>query len=250
MAPIIQLSSNDARILNAVFDPESAPEAPKIEVDPILPPDPHIRSLSLLTALRAQELSAIRLVEANSRSSDPSSQKHIIYKKALHILDGLIADHPTYASAYNNRAQLHRWRYGDRGVLVDVNRSRNEEAKLAMEDAIHDLDMAIQLATPLAKTRAVSPQQGKLLAQAWTQRAAIFWGAAKDLEKGGAVIEGTQRTNWDRTRFEEEGSRCFFMAGMFGSEVGKAMAVHSNPHAKVCGAIVRNALQMERCGGS
>jgi hypothetical protein len=257
MAATLHLSSNDARILNKVFDPESAPEAPKIAIDPILPADARIRNLSLLTALRAQEMSAIRLVEALTTSSDsPSllSRKHAVYTKALHILSGLIADHPNYASAYNNRAQLHRWRYGDRGVLVQPMGAENanvDEARIAIENALHDLDSAISLASPVKGSNTVSPAQGKLLAQAWTQRAAIFWGAAKDLGRGGQVNIGEEDMEWrewDKTRFEEEGSRCFYMAGIFGSEVGKAMAVVANPHARLCGNIVKEALRRERCG--
>jgi hypothetical protein len=255
MATQINLSNNDARILNAVFDPESATEAPKIEIDPILPPDQHIRNLSLLTALRAQELSAIRLVEAYSSSPKSLvSEKHSVYVKALHIISGLVADHPKYASAYNNRAQLHRWRYGDRGVLVQPGNSKGSSeggARIAAENALHDLDIAISLASPSSKANTVSPSQGKLLAQAWTQRAAILWGAAKDLESGGQVIVGEEDVewrNWDKTRFEEEGSRSFFMAGIYGSQVGKAMAVVSNPHAKLCGSIVQEAMKRERCG--
>jgi hypothetical protein len=257
MAASIRLSNNDARILNAVFDPESAPEAPKIEVDPILPTDPHIRNLSLLTALRAQEVSAIRLVESYSPTSESISslsKKHGVYTKALHLLSGLVADHPKYASAYNNRAQLHRWRYGDREVLVRSHSFQgnvDEEANKAIQNALHDLDAVITLASPAKGTNTVSPAQGKLLAQAWTQKAAIFWGAAKDLTNGGQVIIGEEDLewrSWDKTRFEEEGSRCFFMAGIFGSEVGKAMAVVANPHARLCGNIVKEAMRRERCG--
>jgi len=274
----MNLSRNDFKILNAVFDPESAPETPKVEVDPILPPDPNIRSLSLLTALRAQEVSAIRLVEAcnpPSKSfrhvqSHTEEEKGAVYRKALHILNGLIADHPTYASAYNNRAQLHRWRFGDRGVLVKEQNVSvgNEDATQAITQALRDLDSAIELASP-SSNGSVSPNQGRLLAQAWTQRAAIFWGAVKDLVDGGEVIsiasssstlnEGYETgknemqevrwRHWDKTRFEEEGSRSFFMAGVYGSQVGRAMAVMANPNARLCGNIVKEALRRERCGG-
>lgn len=251
MSQTATLTSNDLKILNAVFDPESAPEAPKIEMNLILPSDPQIHSLSLLTALRAQEISAIRLVEAYDPSKDSPAHKHVVYLKALHILSGLIADHPTYASAYNNRAQLRRWRYGDRGVLVRTGSAKGADSQVAQSavgDAVHDLDVGIGLASPAPGVNAVSPAQGKLLAQAWTQRAAIFWGAAKDLESGGSLLEGGEWEGWDKTRFEEEGSRCFFMAGLFGSPVGKAMAVVANPHARLCGSIVKEAMRRERCG--
>jgi len=248
----VNLSVADAKILNTVFDPESAPEAAGIEIDPRLPPDTHIRSLSLLTALRAEEVSAIRRVEAYTSGS--LAQKHTVYLNALHILSGLIADHPSYASAYNNRAQLHRWRFGDRGVLVRLPSAKTETMETqmaieALEQAVLDLAMAAELAKPAPSAAAVSPAQGKVLAQAWTQRAAIFWGAAKDLEAGGVLVGATNEWSaWDQTRFEEEGSRCFFLAGLFGSRVGKGMAVVANPHARLCGSIVQEALRRERCG--
>ncbi|KAF2433560.1 hypothetical protein EJ08DRAFT_658083 [Tothia fuscella] len=243
MVQAMNLSVNDAKILNAVFDPESAPETPKITIDPLLPADCNITNFSLLTALRAQELSAIRLVEAYNPAEDSPTHKHVVYLKALHIISGLIADHPTYASAYNNRAQLRRWRFGDRDVLVGS--QGNDIARSAIGDAVRDLAMAITLASPVPGVYAVSPAQGKLLAQAWTQKAAVYWGAAKDLEAEPRVF-GKEWEGWDKTRFEEEGSRCFFMAGVFGSEVGKAMAVVSNPHARLCGSIVKEAMRRER----
>ena len=256
MQPLINLSVNDSKILNAVFDPESAPEAPKVTVDPLLPPDPQISNLGLLTALRAQEAAMIRLVErctpARSTLSDDSEaqqeDKDAVYKKALHILNGITADHPNYASAYNNKAQLRRWRFGDRGVLAMRSSSEktSPEAASAIMETLRDLDTVIRLASP-SKTGAVSVMQGKLLAQAWTQRAAVFWGAAKDLAHEDAEVVEGEWEDWDTTRFEEEGSRCFFIAGLYGSEMGRAMAVMSNPTAKLCGNIVREALKRERC---
>jgi hypothetical protein len=246
------LSASDAKILNTVFDPESAPEAPSIAIDARLPQDPHITDTALLSALRDEELAAIKLIEGYS-----GSEKHIIYLQALEILNDIVTRNPLYASAWNNRAQLRRWRYGDRGVLTSASTVPSEEAleaKDAIVAALNDLDTAISLATPPnLKDAAVSPAQGRLLAQAWTQRAAILWGAAKDLGMRGMTLNPSsdgdvEYLHWDRTRFEEEGSRCFFVAGLYGSEVGRAMAVLSNPTAKLCGSIVKEAMRRERCG--
>jgi hypothetical protein len=262
----IDLSRNDTKILDTVFDPESSTSTPNIEVDPLLSSDPHIQSLSLLTALRAQELSAIRIVEKytpsapstprgpSSLDSEEDSQqedgKDIAYQKALHILNGIIADHPTYGSAYNNRAQLQRWRFGDKQTLVQ-HQPQDPVSTRAISNALRDLDTTISLASPAHSK--VSPQQGRLLAQAWTQRAAIFWAAAKDMAITGMRVVDCGHTEtpwreWDKTSFEEEGSRCFYMAGLYGSEVGRAMAVIANPHARLCGNIVKEALRRERCG--
>lgn len=260
------LSKNDSQILDAVFDPESSSSVANIEVDSLLPSDPHIVDSSLLTVLRAQELSAIWIIEnyAPSASLSPRSlapsdfegeeqlhEKDAPYSEALSILDKIVKAHPTYASVYNNRAQLHRWRYGDQLTLAQY-QPYNTASTQAMANAVHDLDRTICLATPTPELRKVSSSQGRLLAQAWTQRAAIFWQAAKDLSVPGSSIVSALKDQlpwlaWDKTNFEEEASRCFHMAGLYGSEVGKAMSVIANPHARLCGNIVREAMKRERC---
>lgn len=264
MKPQIQpaLSASDSKILHAVFDPESAPEAPRVTVDPSLPSDPRITDSELLSDLRAREVAAVKVVEGYLGSDD--RRKHDAYLEALGMLDAIIKEYPMYASAWNNRAQVRRWRFGDRGVLTrkcaTTPSGQVSEARKTIIQALSDLDQAIALASPSqhsSKDSAISPSQGKLLAQAWTQRAAVFWGAAKDLgtpstsliparggdDGGGGVPEWS---TWDKTRFEEEGSRCFFMAGLYGSEMGRAMAVLSNPTAKLCGSIVKEAMRRER----
>jgi hypothetical protein len=250
-SPSVNLSANDARILTQVFDPESAPDAPTVIVDPNLPADPHVRDPEVLSMCKARELEAIKLVESWKEGDD----KDLVYRTGWGILDALLKDQPKYASAYNNRAQLHRWRYGDRGSFVQSTSPNSALAPAAaISSALHDLDTCIGLATPTSPIAAVSPSLGKLLAQAWTQRAAIFWNIAKDLKDQNLeriptseLPSGTDTEwrSWDRMHFEEEGSRCFFMAGVFGSEVGKAMAVVANPYARLCGSIVKEAMRGE-----
>ena len=48
---------------------------------------------------------------------------------------------------------------------------------------------------------------------------------------------------------EEKSSRDFFLGGRYGNEVSKAMAVHTNPYAKMCGSIVKEAMRKEFSGG-
>lgn len=262
----INLSKNDTKILDAVFDPESSTSPANIEIDPLLPSDPHITDPTLLAALRAQELSAIRMIEqyTTSAPSSPRStassdheeegqinDKDTPYNQALSILDKTVAEHPTYASVYNNRAQLHRWRYGDKLTIVQT-QPHTPASRIAITNALRDLDNTINLASPTLELRNFSPSQGRLLAQAWIQRAAIFWQAAKDLSSPGTSIVNSQQDAlpwkaWDKTNFEEEASRCFHMAGLYGSDVGKAMSVIANPHARLCGNIVKEALKRERC---
>jgi hypothetical protein len=46
-------------------------------------------------------------------------------------------------------------------------------------------------------------------------------------------------------RLEERASHDFSMAGKYGSELARAMAVRTNPYAKMCGAIVQTAMRNE-----
>lgn len=72
------------------------------------------------------------------------------------------------------------------------------------------------------------------------------WEGEGEMEYGFAREDGAEEwKGWDRVRFEEEGSRCFYVAGLYGSEVGRAMAVMANPYARLCGAIVKEAIRGE-----
>lgn len=259
----VNLSAGDVHILNSVFDPESGPSAPSMPVDPNLPSDPHIIDPITLSSLKQTEIRAIKLIES-CRTTD-EREMHTTYEAALEILSDLTSQHPRYASAYNNSAQLRRWRYGDHILPASPSSSAetghadaaDKEKAAAIAHALSDLTTAITLATPRSSEGSVSPSQGKLLANAWTQRGAIFYTLAKDLGVArlehipaslGSSLRDEEWVKWDRMRMEEEGSKCFFMAGAYGGEVGKAMAVVSNPYARLCGAIVREAVRGEMGG--
>lgn len=265
------LSNADEKTLNAVFDPENSPDTPTVKIDTSLPSDPKIKDDALLKQIRSRELQAIRLVEQfsieesskpslsfNSRSeggsnSSTKSKKYEVYQNSLSILSNLIKDHPYYASAYNNRAQLHRWRFGDQ--LLDISTNDSQTAA-ALDAIVEDLDTAISIATPSGTNAAVSPTQAKLLSQAWTQRGAVLWGISKRRSSAAAQRQSVTDTmtskgeepewrTWDSVHLEEEGSRSFFMAGMFGSEIGRTMAVKTNPYARLCAGIVKEAMRSE-----
>ena len=44
---------------------------------------------------------------------------------------------------------------------------------------------------------------------------------------------------------EEMASRDFFMGGRFGNKVAQQLAVQTNPYAKMCGAIVQEAMRKD-----
>ena len=248
-----ELSTTDSRILSQVFDPESGPAKAEVIVDSSLRHDRHITDATLLASLKAREKVAIRKIEAYEARNDKTPKaKDETYRSALRILDGLIDEFPQYASARNNRAQLRRWRFGDRSLICQRQGRKDIERSEAALSTVLDLKQAVLLASPERPQDAVSPAQGRLLAQTHTQLGALYLGASKDLEESVNAPEAEAFevvdevfSGWTQERFEEEASRCFYLGGLYGNEVAKALAVHTNPHAKLCGNIVKEAMRKE-----
>ena len=58
-----------------------------------------------------------------------------------------------------------------------------------------------------------------------------------------------KEAKWSSIVFEEAASRDFMMAGRYGNEIGKGLAVSTNPTAKLCGEMVKEAMRKEYAGG-
>lgn len=243
----ITLSKSDSKVLAQVFDPESGPAKVEVLIDPSLPAERYIKDGYLLAELKLAENEAIQLIETFEKSEDRTERaRQQAYEGALARLDRLIAKNPSYASARNNRAQLRRWRFGDRKMICQPQAEHNASRRGAAEKTVDDLKQCISLASPGRAQDPVSPSQGRLLAQAYTQLGALYYAASKDLdtaEEMNIVCEDAEL--WTNDVFEEEASRLFYLGGLYGNEVAKALAVHTNPHAKLCGSIVKEAMRKE-----
>ncbi|TAQ87898.1 hypothetical protein B7494_g3789 [Chlorociboria aeruginascens] len=235
-----KLAPSDIAILSQIFDPESAPSSQSL-INPSLPADPQIPS-HVLSELKATEVSAIRPIESSS-SSLSEDQKDELFETSYGILSELIERHPSYASAYNNRAQLVRWRFGE-GIFVPGEGGNEERERLGT--VMQDLERAIALAsTSRERGEGVSQEQARVLSQAYVQRGLVYLGLAKRLKGPG---EGRSSEGMDAERLEEKAGRDFGIGGKYGSLVGRQMSVHLNPYAKMCGGIVREALRKEMLG--
>jgi hypothetical protein len=53
-------------------------------------------------------------------------------------------------------------------------------------------------------------------------------------------------TGLSSTALEELASRDFTLGGRYGNKVARQLSVQTNPYAKACGAIVKEALRKER----
>ncbi len=119
-----------------------------------------------------------------------------------------------------------------------------------------DLARGIDLLSPKTIFGAVSPQQATNLANLHMQRGQLFRVAAQKLTKNGTTVEHAtlkaefrlqqqKQSSWSRLDFEENASRDFMIAGRYGNEIGKALAVATNPTAKLCGEMVKEAMKKE-----
>jgi hypothetical protein len=227
------LSSNDARILNALFDPETLPSSvakskDASAIDTTLPPHPTISS-SQLSTLEAQQNDIIR------RTSSDSSPETI--DVLIEELDNIVNSNPAYPSAFVNRAMLRR-------IRIEATLPNENQIFSAPEPDIKalftDLARAIHLSSPSSSpTAPVSAYQGRILRTAYSHRAFLYLKASET---------GTELKGLGKSELEELASKDFAAAARYGDEAAREMSVRTNPYAKMCGAIVKNALREERKG--
>ena len=252
-----KLSTRDINVLQKIKDPESDPSA-GISIDPSLPSDPNIVDLPTYQRISQREQFIILEVQQGDRQvasleSHPSLDPVAVYKEALESMDRLIDEHPRYASARNNRAQILRRLYGDSILLADarpepqvlLREVHPDEKRRAATKLLVDLDECISLVSPIGR-QALSPQAARTLSLAYTQRAAIYFKTAKLLDLAAlSVPHGRREAGWNKLGFEEAASRDFAMGGRYGNDIAKGLAVSTNPTAKLCGQIVREAMKKE-----
>ncbi|KAI0853685.1 hypothetical protein F5Y00DRAFT_57930 [Daldinia vernicosa] len=251
------LSRRDFNVLEKIRDPESNPTT-AVLVDGTLPKDPNITDTSVYDRVSRRERDIVLAMQQlemqlaglrSAQTAEPIQE----YRQCLSKLGELITEYPKYASARNNRAQVFRRLYGDtlllsgdqalKGLLSDVDELEKSQAA---DLALSDLDWAISLLTPKSIFAAISPQAGKTLSLAHTQRAAIYHMTSKSFQAGSKInIVGRREESWTKNDFEEAASRDFALGGRYGNDIAKALAVSTNPTAKLCGQMVREAMKKE-----
>jgi hypothetical protein len=228
--PDISLTANDKRILNALFDPETLPSsvahsknAPTI--DDSLPAHPTI-SPSQLSELETLQKDLISHVNS---SSSVSEIEDVIKREDL-----ITKEWPKYPSVYLNRGMLHR-------MKIEASLTKDQTVFSAPEKDITqlfgDLSRAIELSCLSSSDSQVSSYQARILRTAFSHRAYLY------LKASDRAVEWNGK---GRSELEELASADFAAAARYGDEIAREMSVRTNPYAKMCGAIVRNALKEER----
>jgi hypothetical protein len=226
MASATKLSINDNAILGALFDPESS-LSNSTQVDDSLPEG---LDRPTLQAVQDHERQILRPL-----NEDHPPQTQVF--EAINQLTAMIDQFPTYASAWNNRAQTRRMLFE-----IELLHQHVEELKMIMDD----LARAIQLATPNNPLAPVPALNAKVLASAHTHRGYLLYTASRSLELAEALrLSINSLSGADKDALEEMASRDFTLGGRFGNDTARQLAVRTNPYAKLCGSIVKEALQKE-----
>lgn len=140
---------------------------------------------------------------------------------------------------------------GETSQILDPSAS-DETLSSVARVILDDLTTSISLLTPTNPFSPISPTAAKTLSQSYTQRGAIYHLTAKSLAVDGAelrVEEGRREKSWTVVDFEENASVDFMLGGRYGNEIAKALAVSTNPTAKLCGDMVKEAMRKEYAGG-
>ncbi|KND94116.1 hypothetical protein TOPH_01179 [Tolypocladium ophioglossoides CBS 100239] len=239
----VNLSTRDINVLEKIKDPESNP-ATGVVTDPSLSRDPHVTDTSAYERVVQRERIIIQTIQAiekqlgESHAEDAQETAVKGYQQCISDLQGLISEHPNYASARNNRAQIMRRLYGD-AMLLDIAtgmpipliaQPEQSERRRAATTALEDMERSIALLSPATMTTPLSPQAARTLSMAYTQRAAVYLRTSKLLS--------------DRL-LDEAAARDLAYGGRYGNLIAKSLAVSVNPTAKLCGQIVREAMKKE-----
>lgn len=224
-AATISLSHKDSAVMHALFDPEASLQD-SITIDRNLP-EPY--DDNTITMVREQERQALLLI---------NEQKPTIWtiNCAIQRLSQIIENYPMYASAWNNRAQATR-------MLFDLADAHSHSAKV--RSIYSDLSTAARLAESSTSLDMVSPSSAKVLASAYTHRGYLLWRASRpDAEEG--LLDAIQElSGLNKENLEELASRDFSSGGRYGNQLAQQLAVKTNPYAKLCGSIVKGAMQKE-----
>ncbi|KIW16814.1 hypothetical protein PV08_04004 [Exophiala spinifera] len=220
-----RLSKNDSSVLGALFDPESSLSS-TVQIDNCLSED---FDSSSMRQIQERERSVLRLLD----QENPAARD---VQSALSELTAIIEEEPSYASAFNNRAQVRRL------LTKDADLPGNPDL---VADIFKDLARAISLATPNTLRDTVSRMDANVLASAHTHRGYLLLMASKSERNRGMLGAIPSLKDETTDSLEEAASRELGTGGRYGNETARQLAVKTNPYAKLCGSIVREALMKE-----
>lgn len=224
------LTTRDSIVLKSLFDPEaSATHTTK-----------HASSQTSLPGMAEHQFTIYRSTELQIISQlQEKSPATGTAQDTIDELSSLIKESPGYASAYINRAQARR-------LLIPLDGLFTPDHAEASEQLLKDLQQGIQLAEPKSSDQEPSTHQTTVLAAAYTHRGFLLLKIADNI-RNGEQVHGVNEAvkSASAETIEEQASRDFAAGGQYGNKEAREMAVRTNPYAKICGAIVKEALKKE-----
>jgi hypothetical protein len=223
------LTTRDSFVLKSLFDPEAFAATTK-----------HASSQTSLPGMTEDQFLLRRSTElqiiSQLQTDTPNAET---VQKAVQDLSSLIEESPGYASAYINRAQASR-------LLIPTSGLFTSDLAQASRQLLKDLQKGIQLAEPATSDQQLSTHQTTVLAAAYTHRGFLLLKIA-DLIRNGKQVHGVsdKLQSASAESVEEQASQDFAAGGQYGSKEARDMAVRTNPYAKMCGAIVKEAMRKE-----
>jgi len=220
-----KLSKNDSAVLSALFDPDSSLSS-TIQVE-----NSHMQESDSdrLQRVQQRERHALKLINHETPATTDINL-------SITQLTTIIDDEPTYASAWNNRAQARRMLVSDKELPQNPS---------IVADILQDLAKAISLATPTGINGTISSIDARVLSSAHTHRGYLLLMASKSKENHMMLDEIPGLKSLSTEDLEEAASRELGLGGRYGNETARQLAVKTNPYAKLCGSIVREALTKE-----
>ena len=225
MASATTLTKHDTHVLGALFDPESSLS----DVYQINSLGNIYYDINTMTHLKSIELEALESVD----TAIPSDAN---IARTIQILSALIEEYPLLASAYNNRAEARRLSHD---VETLMHRPDILNAILA------DLRRAIDLATPAHDPNTISVGDASVLAAAYTHKASLLYLASQIGLPDSVLGQVGDISGRSREQLEECASKNFAAGGRYGNKLAKQLAVKTNPYAKLCGNIIKEAMRRE-----
>lgn len=239
----VSLSANDARVFQALFDAETSyTRQPAVVVEAAKPAvacfaDKETERLTL------EARHALRPV--TSVASPPQAS----IESAFRAISDLVQREPRFSPAYLDRAQAARLLVADDAELFKSGGSGGGRPEV-LDSVVSDLLTAIQLASPPPSGEPVSRFTAQLLAKAHTHLAYLLLklSQSSDPSANHPVLRRLAVETPTREALEDMASKHFQLGGLYGNDVARDMAVHTNPYAKMCGAIVQEAMKRDISG--
>ncbi|KAI6833588.1 hypothetical protein KC340_g6417 [Hortaea werneckii] len=225
MSSATTLSKHDFHVFGALFDPESSLSSTcqiKESESAYYSPD----TLTYVKRIERQTLASV----------DTATPPRADILNTIQALSELIKEYPEYASAYNNRAEARRLSYSTEELMHLPN---------ILNAIFTDLGRAISLATPKDDLNTVSAEDAVVLAAAHTHRASLLYSASQMNLPESVLSQVESMAGQSREQLEEHASKNFAAGGRFGNKLAKQLAVKTNPYAKLCSGIIKEAMRNE-----